>query len=84
VTLVLAYILNSPVAADYQRRLLCDKDPENRWTETLFLAQETSLRQNGRKCGRLVRSDRPASRGAFAKAIATIAKENAISLFFLC
>jgi hypothetical protein len=27
--------------------------------------------------------DRPASRGAFAKAIATIAKENAISLFFL-
>jgi hypothetical protein len=28
-------------------------------------------------------SDRPASRGAFAKAIATIAKENAISLFVL-
>jgi hypothetical protein len=27
-------------------------------------------------------SDRPTSRGAFAKAIAPIAKENAISLFF--
>jgi hypothetical protein len=26
--------------------------------------------------------DRPASRGAFAKAIATVAKENAIGLFF--
>jgi hypothetical protein len=26
--------------------------------------------------------DRPASRGAFAKVIATIAKENAIALFF--
>jgi hypothetical protein len=29
-----------------------------------------------------LKCDRPASRGAFAKAIATIAKENAISLFF--
>jgi hypothetical protein len=29
-----------------------------------------------------LKCDRPASRGAFAKAIATIAKENAIGLFF--
>jgi hypothetical protein len=54
----------------------------SRSTQPLFLAQETSLSQNGRKCGLLVRSDHPASRGAFAKAIAAIAKENAISLFF--
>jgi hypothetical protein len=31
-----------------------------------------------------LKCDRPARRRAFAKAIATIAKENAISLFFLC